>query len=163
MAAVIGRETVMQSAQKTFISSTYWTDRVGPTAALATIRKHRKENVPAHLKHLGERVQKIWTEAGSTHAIPVDVGGLFPLSHFSFQLGEASQAAHTYFTQLMLERGFLATKAFYATFAHTDAHIDKYRIAVNEAFGVIAEALRRNDLHGRLNGPVAHSGFYRLT
>ena len=45
MAAVIGTEPVMQAAQSTFISSTNWTERIGPVAALATIRKYRREKV----------------------------------------------------------------------------------------------------------------------
>ena len=39
MSAIIGKEKVMQSANETFISSTNWTERVGPSAALATIKK----------------------------------------------------------------------------------------------------------------------------
>ena len=34
--AIIGREQIMQSAQQTFISSTFWTERIGPTAAIKT-------------------------------------------------------------------------------------------------------------------------------
>ena len=55
MAAIIGTIDVMQAAQETFISSTYWTDRIGPVAALATIRKHRALNVSNRLISLGER------------------------------------------------------------------------------------------------------------
>ena len=32
--AVIGTNKVMKYAEKTFISSTFWTERIGPTAAL---------------------------------------------------------------------------------------------------------------------------------
>ena len=39
MAAIIGKESIMQKAQETFISSTYWTDRIGPVSAIATIKK----------------------------------------------------------------------------------------------------------------------------
>jgi glutamate-1-semialdehyde 2,1-aminomutase len=36
LTAVVGRREVMEAAQKTFISSTFWTERIGPTAALKT-------------------------------------------------------------------------------------------------------------------------------
>ncbi|MGH9345269.1 MAG: aminotransferase class III-fold pyridoxal phosphate-dependent enzyme, partial [Terriglobia bacterium] len=49
MAAVIGKGSVMQAAQESFISSTYWTERIGPAAALATIRKHRRCDVSKQL------------------------------------------------------------------------------------------------------------------
>lgn len=57
IAAVIGKVDVMQSAQKTFISSTNWTERIGPTAAIAMIKKHRRVNAGKYLVWLGEQVQ----------------------------------------------------------------------------------------------------------
>ena len=45
LAAIIGIAEVMKAFQSTFISSTYWTERIGPTAGLATLRKHRRLNV----------------------------------------------------------------------------------------------------------------------
>src|SRR5205823_11104627 len=54
MAAIIGKSDVMEAAQRTFISSTYWTERIGPTAALATIRKHRAHDVASHLIRIGK-------------------------------------------------------------------------------------------------------------
>ena len=63
MGAVIGKEKVMSSAQDTFISSTYWTDRIGPVAAIATIRKHKEKNVGTHLTKIGTVVQEGWKKA----------------------------------------------------------------------------------------------------
>ena len=57
IAAVIGTAKVMEAAQNTFISSTCWTERIGPTAAIATIRKHAAVSAGTHLVALGEKVQ----------------------------------------------------------------------------------------------------------
>jgi glutamate-1-semialdehyde 2,1-aminomutase len=92
----------------------------------------------------------------------IDIGGIDPLGHFAFQCDD-SQAVHTLFTQLMLEHGFLASKAFYATYAHQDGHIEAYLAAVEHAFFVIRKALERNAVLDALTGPVAHAGFQRLT
>jgi glutamate-1-semialdehyde 2,1-aminomutase len=162
MAAIIGRGNVMQAAQSTFISSTYWTDRIGPTAALATIRKHRRCDVAKHLIRMGELVQAGWRRAGECAGLQLEVGGIAPLGHFAFP-GEQKQAAKTLFIQLMLERGFLASTAFYATYAHQEEHVESYLAAVQEVFVQIAEALQRNTVMAQLRGPVAHAGFYRLT
>ncbi|MGH9762675.1 MAG: aminotransferase class III-fold pyridoxal phosphate-dependent enzyme [Blastocatellia bacterium] len=162
MAAIIGKGDVMQAAQDTFISSTSWTDRIGPAAALATVRKHRKNNVAEHLKRIGRRVQDGWSKAAAGAGVTVNVGGMEPLGHFGFSVDE-SQAAHTLFTQLMLDRGYLATKAFYATYAHDDSAIDAYLVQVEETFGIIAQALKDGNLSEMLRGPVAHRGFHRLT
>lgn len=161
MAAIIGRTAVMEASQGSFISSTYWTDRIGPAAALATIRKHRDESVHEHLGRAGRRVKQVWTEEGARLGLPIHVGGMDPLAHFGFDLPEPAPA-HTLYTQLMLDRGFLASKAFYATFAHSDEHVDAFRAAVAESFDVIASALRDDGVAAMLRGPLAHTGFRRL-
>ena len=162
MAAIIGRSAIMEAAQNSFISSTYWTERIGPVAALATIRKHKEHDVASHLIRMGKMVQTGWREAAEASELSVEVGGIYPLSHFVIQ-DEQSQAAHTLFTQIMLEKGFLASRGFYATYAHRDEHLESYLRAVREAFSMIAEALKSNNLMSNLKGPIAHTGFKRLT
>jgi glutamate-1-semialdehyde 2,1-aminomutase len=162
MAAVIGKPSVMKAAQKSFISSTYWTERVGPAAAIATIDKHRRCNVAEHLITVGRAIQSGWKLAAERANIAVEIGGIPPLSHFYFT-GELKQEARTLFTQLMLERGFLATNSFYASFSHQEQHITEYLKATEEVFCVIAAVLRDGTLTSLLVGPVAQSGFQRLT
>ncbi len=162
MGAVIGKEAVMQSAQSTFISSTYWTERIGPVAALATIRKHQRLDVSKHLIDVGNRIQSGWELAARQAGLKIYVSGIPPLSHFSFEY-ENGQAIITLFTQMMLERGFLASGRFYATYAHSKSHIEKYFDAVNETFVFIAGLLEKGEIEQHLKGPVAHSGFHRLT
>jgi len=162
MAAIIGTGDAMQAAQSSFISSTYWTERIGPVAALATIRKHRDQNVPERLAATGRRIQEGWRRAAERTGIPVTVTGIPPLSHFTLGLDDA-QAARTLFTQGMLDRGFLATNAFYAMYAHEDRHVTAYLAAVEEVFSEIARAVEHGRVADLLRGPVAHAGFYRLT
>jgi glutamate-1-semialdehyde 2,1-aminomutase len=162
MAAVIGVADAMQAAQDSFISSTYWTDRIGPAAALATIRKHRRHDVATHLQRIGARVQAGWLDAGARAALPIHVGGMTPLSHFHFD-GPQAQAGHTLFTQLMLDRGYLAGKGFYVTYAHSDEHVDSYLTAVRDVFSIIGSAFEDGTVERLLHGPVAHTGFARLT
>ena len=130
----------MQAAQDSFISSTYWTERIGPTAALATIRKHRACSVPARLMESGRKVQGIWRLAAERAGLPITVSGLPPLAHFSIDAPDA-QAARTLFTQLMLERGFLASNAFYANYAQSDADIESYGEATRASFAELARAV----------------------
>ena len=162
MAAVIGIGRVMDAAQNSFISSTYWTERIGPAAALATIAKHRRCEVPRHLAAVGERVQAGWRSAAEQTGLSIKVSGLAPMSHLSFDY-ENGLAVRTLFTQEMLSRGFLASEGFYATYAHTDGHVDEYLAALQETFAVIAGAIERANVEGLLKGPVAHAGFSRLT
>ncbi len=162
MAAIIGVEDVMQAAQESFISSTYWTERIGPTAALATIRKLQRCEVPKHLIQAGERVQAGWRAAADRAGLLIRVSGIAPISHFTFSYPNG-QAIRTLFTQIMLEMRYLASDSFYATYAHQSSHIEGYLTAVEKAFGVIARALDKGEVEKLLKGPVAHSGFQRLT
>ena len=162
MAAIIGIGDVMQAAQDSFISSTYWTERTGPTGALATIRKHQHCNVAEHLIKIGKRVQSGWKSAADRYGLRINISGIPPLAHFSFDY-ENGQAARTLFTQEMLQKGFLATNAFYASYAHQDHHIESFLEALDETFALIAKAIKRNEVEKLLRGPMAHSGFRRLT
>jgi len=163
MAAIIGTADVMQAAQTTFISSTYWTEKIGPVAALATIRKHERCNVPKHLLEIGQLVQAGWRLAAERAGMSITVSGIPPLSHFSFDGYESSQAMHTLSIQMMLERGFLAKNSFYATYAHQAHHVEEYLAAVDGVFALIARAAEKGEVERLLKGPVAHSGFRRLT
>ncbi|RJR40124.1 MAG: aminotransferase class III-fold pyridoxal phosphate-dependent enzyme [Desulfobacteraceae bacterium] len=160
IAAVIGRGPVMEAAQSTFISSTNWTERIGPVAALATIRKHTKLNVGAHLMKIGAQIQEGWKASGSRHSIDIEVGGIPPLSHFSFR-GPKSLSKKAFFVQLMLEKGFLASTLFYAMYAHQESHVRDYLAAVDEVFAILTK-VATEDVDHLLKGQPASSGFTRL-
>lgn len=162
MAAIIGKANVMEAAQETFISSTYWTERVGPTAALATINKLKEKNVSEHLVNTGREIQEGWESLANKHCLNIKVSGIHPLGHFAFEYRNP-MVLKTLFTQLMLEEGFLATTAFYASYAHKEEHIQNYLEGVDDAFGFISKAIDQGDCERYLKGPVCHAGFMRLT
>jgi len=159
---VIGRKEVMQAAQNTFISSTYWTERIGFAAALATIKKLKKIKASRHLISAGSKIQNGWRDSAARWGLDISVEGIAPLGHFSFN-HEKPLVLKTLFTQILLEKGFLATTAFYASFAHKDSHIKKYLDAVDEAFKFISRASKDGKPEKYLKGPVCHGGFKRLT
>jgi glutamate-1-semialdehyde aminotransferase len=154
----------MDAAQTSFISSTYWTERIGPTAALATIAKLERENVPAHLRRMGRKIGDGWTKLAGEKGL--DIGVLFdfePLIAFNLNYREKSQAISTLFTQEMLERGYLASKSVYVSYSHKDADVERYLGDVGEVFGIMKKAIDEKNVEKRLKGPVAHEGFRRLT
>lgn len=160
IAAIIGRDEVMDAAQRSFISSTCWTERIGPVAALATLRKHLKVDAGSHLMSLGTSVQEGWKRIGEKHGLHLHVGGIPPLSHFAFEKEAAS--AKAYFVQLMLDQGFLASTLFYPMFAHRPEHVASYLEACDGALAKVAESLQAGDLGKRLRGKPSVSGFKRL-
>ena len=161
MAAVIGTRTVMDAAQNSFISSTYWTERVGPAAALATIKKHISVNLPLHLIAAGSRIQEGWRKAAATVGLNIKVSGIPPLSTFVLDQDEPAPLM-TLFAQEMLARGYLAGGQVYTMLAHTDDLIDAYLENVGEVFGFMAAAVQAGDIDERLNGPVKYDQFHRL-
>lgn len=162
MGAVIGRKGVMEAAQKTFISSTSWTERIGPAAALSTIHKLRDKKVCLHLSKIGKKVQDGWRHLADKHQLNIFITGTYPLSYFSFA-GKHKKVFKTIFTQEMLKKGFLATTAFYASFAHKDYLVRQYLENVEKVFAFISDIQNEKDPSSFLEGPVCHDGFRRLT
>jgi len=161
-AAIIGQRSVMESAQKSFISSTYWTERIGPVAALATIHKFQEKKVHLHLIRMGKLVQEGWKRAADKAGLEIEIDGIEPLSHFSIR-SSFEEAPRTLYTQLMLDKGFLALNKFYATYAHTEDQVKQYLAATEETFAIVARAIKEKKVMEMLTGPVAHAGFKRLT
>ncbi|MBI4626349.1 MAG: aminotransferase class III-fold pyridoxal phosphate-dependent enzyme [Verrucomicrobia bacterium] len=163
MAAVIGRGEIMEAAQLTFVSSTYWTEGIGPAAALATLGKLREAGVVAHIAKIGELTRNGWQKLGGEHGLKLKVGGLPALCTLAFDHGDDSPALMTLFTQEMLGHGFLANGVFYPTWAHTPETVAAYLETVAAVFGWLRERIERGEVRTSLRGPVAHGGFARLT
>ena len=163
IAAVIGTESAMDGARDSFISSTYWTESVGPCAALATLRVMEETRVWEVVDQAGTSVQQAWRESAERHRLPVEVpAGYGCLAHFHFDHPEGI-VLRTLFTQRMLHKGFLAGTAFYPTLAHTASIVEQYVEAVDHVFHELAVLLAKGDsLYDALEGPPAHDGFQRL-
>ncbi len=161
IATVIGKNSVMQSAQKTFVSSTNWTERIGPTAALACIKAYEKRKPYTKFTEFGKRIMQAWLDMGTKHGFAIHVGGMEAMSHFSFD--DADFLAYkAYFVQLMLEEGILASNLCYLMDAHTEEHINTYLAACERSFAKLAEAKNADDIHKRLLGLPAIAGFKRI-
>jgi glutamate-1-semialdehyde 2,1-aminomutase len=63
----------------------------------------------------------------------------------------------------MLDRGYLAGPSFYPTLAHTPERVERFAEQVDAVFAAIRGSLERGSVKSDLRGPVAHSGFRRLT
>lgn len=161
MAAIIGREWVMQAAQGSFISSTYWTESIGPVAALATIEKMQRLDVPSHIHRIGILFWEGLLRLGKQHGLPIIFSGHPPLTSFAFDHPD-NGALITLFTVRMLSFGFLTSSAFYPTFAHQPQHVEKYLAATDSVFSELVEAARLGNAEQRIDGPTKHAGFTRL-
>ena len=160
IAAVIGKKKFMDAAQDSFISSTFWTERIGFAAAIATIKKYKANKVHEHLNRMGKRVQDGWMTLASKHGIKIHLSGIYPLGHICFET--APLELKTLFVQEMMKRGFLVSDAYYASYAHKDEHIDAYLAACDDVFAIMAAAIEKNNIIELLEGQVCQGGFARL-
>jgi glutamate-1-semialdehyde 2,1-aminomutase len=151
----------MQAAQTTFISSTYWTERVGFTAALETIKIFQRDRVAEKITKAGEYLAEGLRGIFTKHSLKIGVTGISSVLIMAAEENEPL-VVKTVFTQEMLKKGFLASNMIYVSIAHTREIMDRYLTAADEIFGKIAQAIRSNTLKEMLDGPVCHAGFKRL-
>jgi len=161
MAAIIGAADTMEACQRTFISSTYWTEGIGPAAAVATLRKLKRIDAPTHIAALGRKMRQGWEELARRYQVPLHTTGHDALVKLGFDHPD-DLALQTLLTVRMLEQGFLACAAFYPSMAHESRHVDAYLAAAEPVFAELGEAVRAGDACDRVGGAVRQSGFARL-
>jgi len=163
IAAVIGTKEAMYGTEDSFISSTYWTEGVGPTAALATIKKMQQTRVWEYVENIGKMMIDAWNELSKKHNLPAHAHGLPCLGHLTYE--KYPLELKTLYTVLMLKRGYLGNNGFYPTLAHTEEIMNTYFKAVDEVFAEMSSILAKNsydELLKAIGGPVCQSGFKRL-
>lgn len=159
--ATIGRREIMEAAQSTFISSTFWTERIGPTAALKTLEVMEREQSWEAITKTGLEIRELWDQLAARHGLAIDHWGLPALTGFTIRSPRALEYK-TLITQEMLARGILAGNSVYVCTEHTPEVITRYFDALDPVFKLIKECEDGRDVHELLKGPVCHDGFKRL-
>jgi glutamate-1-semialdehyde 2,1-aminomutase len=159
--ATIGRRAIMEAAQSTFISSTFWTERIGPTAALKTLEVMERVKSWDTITQTGLKIRERWQQLADKHGLGVSHWGLPALTGYTFR-SENALAYKTLITQEMLAKGYLASNSVYVSTEHTQEVVDGYFDALDPLFAIIKECEEGRDVMGLLKGPVCHGGFKRL-
>jgi glutamate-1-semialdehyde 2,1-aminomutase len=158
MSAILGTEDVMQAAQSTFISSTNWTEKIGPTAALATLKKYQQTQAEQHLIHIGTKTKQIWQDAADRTGLEISVSGLPTLASFEFKTKYAKEL-NTRFVIEMLKEGFLGFRQFKPSLTHGNNELKAYV----KATSIVFQILKDLPVEQIISSPAAHTGFHRLT
>ena len=90
ISAIVGKKSYMQFANKTFISSTAWTEGIGFNAGLAVIDYFVKNKVSNHLIKIGHLIRSGWERAAKKNNIQIDIGGLKTIPSFQFKYNKVS-------------------------------------------------------------------------
>jgi glutamate-1-semialdehyde 2,1-aminomutase len=159
--AIIGRREVMEAAQTTFISSTFWTERIGPTAALKTLEVMERVKSWEQITATGNRIKHLWQQLANKYGLQIDLWGLPALGGFTFKSDKAL-AYKTLITQEMLAKGYLAGNSVYVCTEHTPEVVDGFFAVLDPIFSLIKDCEEGRDVMSLLKGPVCHAGFRRL-
>jgi len=159
--AVIGKREVMEAAQKSFISSTFWTERIGPTAALKTLEVMKREKSWERITQTGISIRKGWQSLADRHGLEIEQWGLPALAGFTIKSPHAL-AYKTLITQEMLKKGYLAGNSVYVCLEHTPALVEGFLNALDEVFALVKQSEENGSIKKLLDGPICHSGFKRV-
>ena len=160
--SVLGKKEIMEYAQKTFISSTFWTERIGPTAALKSLEVMKKNKSWEIITNIGNKIKDGWEKISETYKVPIVSSPIPAVVSFNIDCKNKNYYK-TYITQEMLKKGILASTNFYACTEHNQKHIDKYLLILEEIFKTISKCESGQiDIRNLLDGKVCNTGFGRL-
>ena len=78
----MGKKEIMKSAEDTFISSTFWTERIGPTAALSTIKEMDRIKSWEIIKNRGKSIKSEWKSIAKSTGVDIEISGIDSLPQF---------------------------------------------------------------------------------
>ena len=159
--AILGKKKIMEAAQSSFISSTFWTERIGPTAGLKTLEIMEKKRSWDVITKIGRKIVYNWEKISKNHDIKIEISGIPALSSFKF-LSKNNLLYKTFITQEMLKRGFLASNCIYASIKHSSKILNSYFENLDEIFKTLSECEKGKDIEKLLETQACHSGFNRI-
>lgn len=159
--AVVGRGDIMSAAQGSWISSTFWTERIGPTAALAAMKEMERIKSWEIITEIGKNVKSRWQALADKYGLKIIQHGIPALSTYAFD-SKNNLAYKTFITQEMLKKGYLAATNMYPCIAHTPDVLDGYFYELDKVYARIRDFEDGEDVMKALEGPICQSGFKRL-
>ena len=159
---VLGTQKVMSASQNSFISSTFFTERIGYVAALATLNEMEKLKSWKIISHKGVAFKKKLLRISKKYKLELDISGMDALVSYNFKKIDAL-AAKTFISQEMLKEGFLAGNLFYPSIAHSNEDMKDFFISMEKVFKKLAQIIQnKENISNHLNGPSCHATFQRL-
>lgn len=162
MGAVIGKKKIMQYAEKTFLSSAFWTEKTGPASAVEFIKKHKKLKLGKILEKKGNKIKDIWKRAAENANLEIEIKGINPLATFKLNTKTEWPTTITFFIQEMLAKKILASDRCYANYSHSDSKLKLYEKACFEVFKKISYLDKKKQIKKKLKNQVKTMDFGRL-
>ena len=108
--AVVGKKNIMLKSKNSFISSTFWTERIGFVAALKTISEMKKKKSYVYITRMGRYIKSQWLRIAKKNNIDISISGIDALPNFTFK--NSHNYLKTYLTDEMLKKNIYALLIF---------------------------------------------------
>ncbi len=160
ISCIVGKKKYMEIANKSFISSTAWTERTGFVAANATIDYFVKKKVNLHINKIGMFIKSNWLKLAKKYKLNLRVSEVTPLCSFFLDY-KNSDELYTFFTKEMLKKKIIASNSIYISYSHKKKDVIKYLKNCDEIFFKIADFIKKKKKLKK--SEIKFSGFSRLT
>jgi glutamate-1-semialdehyde 2,1-aminomutase len=159
--AVIGKTNFMEGAKKSFISSTFWTERVGFVAGLKTLKTMQKLKSWEQLIKSGKYMNEQWSKLSQKYDLPIRISGIESITQFTFEKNH--NLYKTFVTQELLKKNILGSSLIFLNIHHTKKVIDSYIKELDKIFYKIKEFEESKFKKKLLIGQISKNTFKRLT
>tara|TARA_B100000787_G_scaffold98458_1_gene72615 strand:+ start:11622 stop:13652 length:2031 start_codon:yes stop_codon:yes gene_type:complete len=156
--AIIGKRSIMEASSKSFISSTFWTERIGPTAALQTLESMEKIKSWELISKIGNKIKKNWEKLANLHDLKIDISGLSAMPNFLFN-SKMHYKYKTFISQEMLKKKIMASNLVFCSIAHEEKILNKYFDCLETIFSKIKKCEdQKEDINKILETDVCLTG-----
>ena len=159
--AVLGSKKIMDKSSKSFISSTFWSEKIGFVAGLSTIEEMEKTKSWKKIIYLGKYINKEWLKLKAKYNLDFQIKGIESMTSFVFKKNHLKYK--TFITQEMLKNNILATNMIFLTTKHDKKKINRYLKILNIIFKKIFYIEKNNlKIDNFIESSVCHDTFKRL-
>tara|TARA_B100000963_G_scaffold362055_1_gene402822 strand:- start:8459 stop:9757 length:1299 start_codon:yes stop_codon:yes gene_type:complete len=122
--AIIGKKKIMKNCEKTFISSTFWTEKIGSVAALSTINYMKKHKTFKKIKKQGLKIKSKWKKLSNKYNLDLQILSMDSIPIFVFKKNH--DLKRKFFILEMLKNNILASNIIYLSICHNDKILKVY-------------------------------------
>ena len=158
--ALIGKKDIMNKTLDSFVSSTFWSERIGPVAALETLKVMEEVKSWETVSFLGKKVKTNWENLKDKFRLKMSIKGLDALPIFLFDNHNLNYK--TLITQEMLKSNILASNSFYLSIEHKNEIINKYFNKLEEVFEMIKISELEKNPNKFLDDQICKSNISRM-
>ena len=159
--AIIGKKKFMKFAELSFISSTFWTERVGPTAALKTLEIMKRTKSWKIIHSKGKKIMSEWKKLANKYNLKLECYGIPSLARFEIK-SRNFQKYKSLITQEFLKENILASNMIYFCVEHSSKILNNYLEILEIIFKKIEECENGRKIEDFLKNKVSFNSFERV-